>query len=184
MAVSISGEFVNSRPPEELYDFLCDPHKFGPLLPDFESMAVEDARHFTVRVRVSVGNIRGSAEIRMELAEAVRPSRAVYRGAGTVAGSVFTVSSGFDLTAVPQGTRIAWRGESEIAGKLAVLAGGMLEPVARQNIQKLMDSIRWALTSPAAEPAALPSDENVTQEPSRAADENFRNCDGGPEQTH
>ena len=61
-------------------------------------MTVHDATHFTVKVRVGVGNIRGSAEIKMELAEAIRPQRALYKGQGTAVGSQITVSAGFDLS--------------------------------------------------------------------------------------
>ena len=75
MAITFSGEFISPRSPDEVYDFLCDPNKFAPLLPDFESMTLQDATHFTVKVRVGVGNIRGTAEIKMQLAEASRPTR-------------------------------------------------------------------------------------------------------------
>ena len=58
---------------------------------------MQDPTHFTVKVRVGVGNIRGTAEIKMELAEAMRPQRAQYKGQGTAVGSQITISAGFDL---------------------------------------------------------------------------------------
>ena len=82
MAITFSGEFTTPRNPDEVFDFLSDPNKFGPLLPDFQSMTVQDATHFTVKVRVGVGNIRGTAEIKMELAEAVAPAARAVQGAG------------------------------------------------------------------------------------------------------
>jgi len=82
VAITFSGEFTSPRSADEVYDFLCDPKKFGPLLPDFESMSVQDATHFTLKVRVGVGNVRGTAEIKMELAESIRPTRAQYIRAG------------------------------------------------------------------------------------------------------
>ena len=112
MAITFSGEFTSPRTPDEVYDFLSDPNKFAPLLPDFESMSVQDATHFTVKVRVGVGNIRGSAEIKMELAEASRPHRALYKGQGTAVGSQIKISAGFDLSPLArrhQG-RVARRG--------------------------------------------------------------------------
>ena len=75
MAIQFSGEFGTPRSPEEVFDFLSDPNQFAPLLPDFQSMSMQDPTHFTVKVRVGVGNIRGTAEIKMELAEAVKPQR-------------------------------------------------------------------------------------------------------------
>jgi uncharacterized protein len=150
VAINFNGEFTAPRSPEEVFEFLADPNKFGPLLPDFESMTVQDATHFTVKVRLGVGNIRGTAEIKMELAEAVRPQRAVYKGHGTAIGSQITISAGFDLSPLPESTRVAWQGEANVFGKLASMAGGMLEPLGKKNIQKLIDGLRWALSMPVA----------------------------------
>lgn len=155
MAINFTGEFIASRSPEEVFEFLADPNKFGPLLPDFESMTVQDATHFTVKVRVGVGNIRGTAQIKMELAEATRPVRALYKGHGTAVGSQVTISAGFDLSPLPESTRVAWQGEANVFGKLASMAGGMLEPVGKKNIQKLIDGLRWELSKPVAGPEAV-----------------------------
>ncbi len=154
MAIKFSGEFTSPRTPDEVYDFLSDPNKFAPLLPDFESMTLHDPTHFTVKVRVGVGNIRGTAEIKMELAEAQRPQRALYKGKGSAVGSQITVNAGFDLSPVDGATRIAWQGEAGVFGKLASMAGGMLEPLGKKNIQKLIDGLQWALTWPPAQVVA------------------------------
>ncbi len=113
MAINFSGEFTTPRSPEEVFDFLSDPNKFGPLLPDFQSMSMQDPTHFTVKVKVGVGNIRGSAEIKMELSEAVKPLRAQYKGQGTAVGSQVTVSAGFDLSPLPESTRGCLAGRSQ-----------------------------------------------------------------------
>jgi uncharacterized protein len=157
LAIQFSGEFTTPRSPEEVFDSLSDPGKFGPLLPDFQSMSTQDATHFTVKVKVGVGNIRGSAEIKMELAEAVRPLRAQYKGQGSAVGSQVTVSAGFDLTPVQEGTRVTWQGEAGIFGKLASMAGGMLEPLGRKNIQKLIDGLQQALAQQPTAPTTQPS---------------------------
>ncbi len=154
MAIQFSGEFTTPRSPDEVFDFLSDPNQFGPLLPDFQSMSMQDATHFTVKVRVGMGNIRGSAELKMELTEAVKPQRAQYKGQGTAVGSQVTVGAGFDLAQVPEGTKVAWQGEANIFGKLASMAGGMLEPLGRKNIQKLIDGLQKALSEPVTQPVA------------------------------
>ncbi|HUI84668.1 MAG TPA: SRPBCC domain-containing protein [Candidatus Binatia bacterium] len=150
MAIQFSGEFTTPRSPDEVFDFLSDPKRFGPLLPDFQGMSMQDATHFTVKVKVGVGNIRGSAEIRMELAEAVRPLRAQYKGQGNAVGSQVTVSAGFDLRPLPESTRVVWQGETSVFGKLASMAGGMLEPLGRKNIEKLIAGLQKALAEPVA----------------------------------
>ena len=156
MAINFSGEFTTPGSPEEVFDFLSDPNKFGPLLPDFQSMSMTDPTHFAVKVRVGVGNIRGSAEIKMELSEALKPVRALYKGQGTAVGSQVTVSAGFDLSPLSGDTKVAWRGEANIFGKLASMAGGMLEPLGKKNIQKLIDGLQKALSERATQPAPEP----------------------------
>jgi len=152
LAINFSGEFTTPRSPEEVFDFLSDPNRFGPLLPDFQSMSMQDPTHFTVKVKVGVGNIRGSAELKMELSEALKPLRAQYKGQGSAVGSQVTVSAGFDLTALPEGTKVVWKGETSVFGKLASMAGGMLEPLGRKNIQKLIEGLQKALSGPARLP--------------------------------
>src|SRR5437899_2872637 len=58
MAIKFGGNFEVTRSPEEVYDFLTDPTKFAPLLPDFQGMDIQDERHFAVKVNVGVSYIR------------------------------------------------------------------------------------------------------------------------------
>lgn len=133
------------KSPEEVFDFLADPQRFCPLLPDFQKLTADDAGRFTVELKVGVAHIRGTATMKMALEEAERPRRARYSGKGSVAGGTVTTSSGFELEAVPEGTRVRWQGSAQVFGQLASLAGGLLEPLARKNVQRLMDSLQAAL---------------------------------------
>ena len=145
MPITFGGEFQVPRKPEEAYDFLTDPNKFGPLLPDFQSVSVEDPKHFTVKVKVGISHIRGIAEVKMHLTEAERPRRAVYEGKGSVAGGTVDLKAGFDLEEASGGTKVSWKGEAQIFGRLMSLAGGLLEPLAKKNVQKLIDGLQAAL---------------------------------------
>ena len=146
MAIKFGGEFEAARTPGEVYDFLTNPEKFGPLLPDFQGMTMQDDKHFTVKVNVGISYIKGTAEVKMELAQAERPKRAQYKGQGSVAGGNVSLVAGFDLTPTVAGTKVAWQGEAQIFGKLASVAGGLLEPLGKKNLQKLIDGLQAALT--------------------------------------
>ena len=145
MAIKLGGDFEVTRSPEEVYDFLTDPTKFAPLLPDFQSMDIQDERHFAVKVNVGISYIKGTANVKMELAEANRPGRAQYKGQGSVAGGNVSLTAGFDLSPAAGGTKVAWQGEAQIFGRLASVAGGLLEPLGRKNVQKLIDGLQAAL---------------------------------------
>jgi carbon monoxide dehydrogenase subunit G len=145
MAIKFGGDFEVARSPEEVYDFLTDPHKFAPLLPDFQGMEVQDERHFAVQVNVGISYIKGTANVKMELAEATRPNRAQYKGQGSIAGGNVSLTAGFDLVAAGGGTKVAWQGEAQIFGRLTSVAGGLLEPLGKKNVQKLIDGLQAAL---------------------------------------
>src|SRR3979411_845076 len=97
MAIKFSGEFEVKKKPEDVYDFLTDPNRFAALLPDFQGLTVQDAKHFTVKLNVGISYIKGSADLKMELAEADRPRRAQYNGKGAVAGGNATQAAGLVL---------------------------------------------------------------------------------------
>ncbi|HZQ92486.1 MAG TPA: DUF2505 family protein [Terriglobales bacterium] len=154
MAFSFGGGFQVQRSPESVYEFLTDPQKFCPLMPDFQSMTMHDATHFTVRVNVGVSHIRGVADVKMELAAAERPRRAQYKGQGAVPGGNVSLTAGFELSPSDGGTQVTWKGDAQVFGRIISMAGGLLEPLARKNLQKLIDSLQAALNSGAAAPPA------------------------------
>jgi carbon monoxide dehydrogenase subunit G len=145
MAITFCGEFEVAKTPDEVYDFLTDPHKFAPLLPEFEAMSIEDASHFTVKVKVGISHIKGTAKVKMELAQAERPRRAQYKGQGALAGGNFFILAGFDVAALGQGTKVNWKGEAQVFGRLISIAGGLLEPLAKKNVERLVEGLEAAL---------------------------------------
>lgn len=145
MPFTFSGEFVVRRRVEEVYDFLTDPKRVGPVLPDFHTVMVRDEKHFDVKLKVGIAHIRGIADVKVELAEAERPRHALYRGEGSLPGGTVNFTAGFDLEESADGTRVAWKGEAQVSGLVASLAGGLLQPLAQKNIQKAIDGLRAAM---------------------------------------
>lgn len=146
MAITFGGEFRVGKNQEEVFDFLTDPNRFAPLLPDFEGITVRDASHCTVNLKVGISHIRGTASVQLHLAEADRPRRALYQGKGSVAGGMVNLAAGFDLVSTGNGTRVVWKGEAQLFGRLISMAGGLLEPLAKKNVQKMIDALQAALS--------------------------------------
>lgn len=146
MKIEFGGDFVVPKNPDEVYKFLVDPERFCPLLPDYQSMTKQDEKNFAVNLRVGISHIRGTAVVKMTLAEENPGKHARYDGKGDVPGGTAQLSAGFALEPSGTGTKVIWKGESQIAGRLPSLAGGLLEPLAKKNIQKLIDSLQKALS--------------------------------------
>jgi uncharacterized protein len=146
MAIKFAGDFEVKRTPEEVYDFLSDPSKFAALLPDFQGLSVQDSTHFTVKVNVGISYIKGTAEVKIQLAEAERPKRAMYKGQGSMSGGNVALMAAFDVSPLDGGgTKVAWQGEAQVFGALASVAGGLLEPLGKKQVQKLIDGLQAAL---------------------------------------
>jgi uncharacterized protein len=145
LAIKLSGEFTVKKSPDEAYDFLTDPNKFAPLLPEFQSLSMQDKTHFTIKVNVGISYIKGAANVKLELTEAERPRRAQYKGQGAVAGGSVVVIASFDLAQDGEGTKVNWQGEAQIFGPLASAAGGLLEPLGKKQVQKLIDGLQRAM---------------------------------------
>lgn len=146
MEIKFGGDFVVKKSPEEVYRFLVDPEKFCPLLPDYQSMARVDDKNFVVKLSVGISHIRGMASVKMSLLEAQPDQHAVYQGSGDVPGGSTTLRAGFDLAPASGGTKVTWTGQSNVVGRIASLAGGLLEPLAKKNIQKMIDGLQQALS--------------------------------------
>ncbi len=147
MEIKFGGDFVVKKSPAEVYSFLVDPNRFCPLLPDFRSMEVLDDKNFMVKLAVGISHIRGTAKVKMSLVESLLDKHAVYQGNGEIPGGRTTLRAGFDLEAVPGGsTKVLWSGQSSVMGGIASLAGGLLEPLAKKNVQRLIDGLQKALS--------------------------------------
>ena len=145
MAIKFAGSFDVRRTPEDVYDFLTDPNKFGPLLPEFRGLTMEDAGHFSVKVNVGISYIKGIADVNMHLSESQRPARAQYKGQGSVAGGNVSMVAAFNLAPSGEGTKVLWEGVAQVFGRLTSVAGGLLEPLGRKQVQKLIDGLQSAL---------------------------------------
>jgi len=146
MEIKLAGDFTVKKSPEEVYGFLVDPNRFCPLLPDFESMEVLDAKNFLVKMKVGISHIRGTAAVKMKLVEEQKPKQATYEGKGEVPGGSATIRAQFQLEPVSGGqTRVIWSGQSSVLGRVISLAGGLLEPLGKKNVQKLIDGLQKAL---------------------------------------
>ncbi len=145
MAIKFAGEFEVLRGPEDVYEFLTDPNKFAPLLPEFQGVTVLDPEHFTVRVKVGISHIKGVADVKMHLAESRRPNYAQFKGQGSVAGGNVSMIASFDVVSAGSGARVSWQGEAQVFGRLTSVAGGLLEPLGRKQVQKLIDALQVAL---------------------------------------
>jgi carbon monoxide dehydrogenase subunit G len=116
---------------------------------------MEDEKTAVVKVKVGIGKIRGTATIVLVLEEEKPPTRAAYSGKGKIMGGAFNMNTAFELESTEDGgTLVKWEGELDMFGKLVSLAGGLIRPLAKKDIQRLIDALQAAMTPAGDESAA------------------------------
>ena len=154
MGIKFDGEFTVTSSPADAYAFLADPEKFAPCLPTFKSLEVTGPKAVLVKIRVGVGKIRGTAGITLELDDSGAPDCAAYVGKGSIMGGAFNFAADFKLEATDAGTVVHWEGDLSMFGKLVALAGGLLRPIAKKDINRLIAALQAELSPELAEGAA------------------------------
>ena len=160
-----SGSFSTQRPAEEVFELLANPERFAPLMPDFESMAMVDATHFTLRTVIQVGPMSGHANLAMELRDAVRPLHVGYSGQATIAGGALRLNLEFTLTPVGSVTKIGWRGEISLGGSLAFMAGNLVETMSQQNFERMAERLQQGLGNPSIQSPEEPGSGALPESP-------------------
>jgi 2-furoyl-CoA dehydrogenase large subunit len=158
MEMKFNGEFRVSQPRKAVFDLLADPEKFAPLLPTFQSLEMKDERTATVRVKVGIGRIRGTASTELTLEESKAPTSARYVGRGKLMQGAYEMSAAFDLAEAGGGTQVRWTGEARLHGKILSLAGGGLRGYAEKEIGRVIGSLQRALSPQAVTAAAPPAE--------------------------
>jgi carbon monoxide dehydrogenase subunit G len=146
--VEIHGTYDSTQQRADVYRFLANPRQVAQVMPNSAAADVTD-RGFTAHEQVGVGPLAGTMDIHLELANLQADREAEYRGDGHGLGSTFTMSMSFRLAdrVDSQGTRIDWTGEAKLDGPIGSLADKALEHFARQNVERLMESMDRLLSS-------------------------------------
>lgn len=142
----MDGSFKVSASRQHVYAFLTDPERVIRSLPDVQSSKIESPEAFDLATRVGVGPMRGVMEMRFRIVDKQPEQRAVFKAQGSGMGSSVDLETGFSLEDVDgQATAINWYGDARIGGRLASVAGGLLEPLAKKNIATFVSAVQRGL---------------------------------------
>ena len=145
----LDGHFAVNAPLDTVYNFLTDAAAVSQHMPDVQDVAIHDPDHFTVTARVGVSHIKGTMVMKLEFRDRQPPVSTSVVGKGAGLASVVDMTTSFRLEAGQEGhTVVHWSGDVTISGKLAAFGPqGLLDHIARKNIDTFIDSIRRGLTA-------------------------------------
>jgi uncharacterized protein len=137
-------EFAVSASPDVVWDFLLDPERIAPCLPGCESLEVEDAKTYRVRLTVKVGFLSTTQSLKVEIVESDRPRHLV-----SLARQV-EVRNTLDLApAAGSGTLVRYRSEVRVLGRLGSVGDAVMKVKAKQLAGDFAANVRVAIERPA-----------------------------------
>ena len=143
----LDGQFTVNAARPDVYAFLTDPATVSRHMPDVKNVVIEDADHFTVTARVGVSHIKGDVVMKLAIKDRQPPISTTVVGKGTGLASAVDMVTSFTLESAEAGeTIVRWQGDVTISGKLAAFGPqGLLDRIARKNIDTFIDGIRSGL---------------------------------------
>jgi len=145
-------EFTVRAAPEAVWDFLLDPQRVAPCLPGCESVEIEDATTYRVRLTVKVGFLSTTQNLKVEIVESERPRHLVSlaRGEDRKLASQVEVKNTLDLApATASGTLVRYRSEVRVLGRLGSAGDAAMKVKARQLAGDFAAKVRAAIERPA-----------------------------------
>jgi carbon monoxide dehydrogenase subunit G len=148
--VHLDGQFTVDASRPDVYAFLTDPARVSRHMPDVKDVAIEDADHFTVTARVGVSHIKGHVTMKLAIRDRRPPISTTVVGRGTGLASAYDMVTSFSLEETAGGTVVLWQGDVTISGKLAAFGPqGLLDRIARKNVEIFIEGIRSGLADTA-----------------------------------
>jgi carbon monoxide dehydrogenase subunit G len=148
----LDGQFTVAAASPDVYAFLTDPATVSRHMPDVKNVVIEDGDHFTVTARVGISHIKGDVVMKLAIKDRQPPTSTTVVGKGTGLASAVDMVTSFTLESVETGeTTVHWQGDVTISGKLAAFGPqGLLDRIARKNIDTFIEAIRYGLAESAS----------------------------------
>lgn len=146
--MQLQGSFDSVKPVEEVCSILKDLREIVPCMPDLQDVRFANPQQATVKVKAGVGFVKGVMTIRLSSnaeAEQIR-----FQGQGSGMGSAVELDARFIVSPLADstgGSRVDWQGEARVSGSLASLGGGLIEVVARKQVEKLIGCLESRLAN-------------------------------------
>lgn len=126
----------------QLWAFISDPKSVADCVPDLVEAIVEDATHFDAIVSVGVGPVRGKFKLKIELEPQPDGKRMNMKISGGGLGSTVDLLAGADLTDHGATTSLDWSGTATMRGKIASLAGRVIDAQAQRVITTTFANVK------------------------------------------
>ncbi len=147
MALNMTGEYVLQRKRIEVWKALNDPEMLKQCIPGCETLEKVSDTEFTAVAKLEVGPVKARFKGRVKLEDLMPPAsyKIVGEGEGGVAGFA-RGNAAVELTEVSEGTKLTYRAEANVGGKIAQLGQRLLAGAAKKTADKFFSNFANALS--------------------------------------
>ena len=140
--MEFEGERRIPLPRSQVWAALDDPDVLRACMPGCKSLEKTSDTSFTARVTSKIGPVSAALSGKVELTDVV-PDKA-YTISGSGQGGVAGFASGAARVTLADdgeaGTRLAYKADAEVGGKLASVGSRLLEGAARKTVDQFLDA--------------------------------------------
>jgi carbon monoxide dehydrogenase subunit G len=150
MALEMTGEYVLPLDRAKVYAALNDPDMLKRCIPGCEELNKLADNEFAAVVRMELGPVKARFKGKVRLEDLDPPNG--YRIAGEGEGGVAGFAKGgatVSLTEVPEGTKLSYKAEANVGGKIAQLGQRLLAGSAKKIADKFFNNFTTELGSEA-----------------------------------
>jgi carbon monoxide dehydrogenase subunit G len=141
------GTFEVSASKEKVFSFLIDPKKVTTIFPDVENVKIIDENNFTLKAKVGISFIKGTLDVKLSLAEKIKPTFAKLKARGTGISSSVDLESSFNLEdAKGGGTLVRWAADAKVSGLMASVGSRLMDTASEKYVKQIVGSMQKKLS--------------------------------------
>jgi carbon monoxide dehydrogenase subunit G len=139
--VIVSGTKELAAPRATVWSVINDPAEMAKLMPGVESFEIQDATHWTAKVKVPLGLGGLKMTMNFEKLEEREPEFASMRAKGQGVGALMDMTTSFTLSEAGEGTSMAWEADVKIAGPVGAMGQRVLQPIVNQQVTQVLAAL-------------------------------------------
>ena len=143
----LEGTWEPCYPVDEVWAVLYDPDVLARHAPGVQSMDVVAEDQFKLDLKLAVAGIGGRYTADLKRTEVRAPTHCLLQVDGKGPIGTVKVAGTIDLSAVDDGTSVAYRGDVAVSGPMAAVANRMMGGVAKMLLGQFFKELEQELAS-------------------------------------